>query len=752
MARRAIYPESHLTEEKRMGFAHIPQQRACYYLKYAATLAALFVFTLPCCAQSAPASQQPQTPWAQELKSHPELLAEFGRFFEKLKQNIQFPAPRTESRLLPLLPPSTMSYAAFANYGDVTQQALKLFRQELQESAVLRDWWQHGDMATAGPKIEDSLEQFAQFQQFLGEEIVVSGSLEGQDPKLLVAAEIRKLGLKKFLQETITQLGGESKQRVHVLDQQDLATAKDEGLPKSFLLLVRPDYVVAATDLATLRKFNARLASQNREFASTPFGERVAKEYAGGITLLAAADLHKIVEQTPPDVKQNTSFQRSGFADVKYLIWEHKTVGAQTVSQTELSFNAPRHGSAAWLAKTGPLSGLDFVSPKAMIAGTVLLANPVQIFEDVKGMYSNSSSSPFASLPAFEQMLKLSLKDDLLNTLGGEVTLELDSVTPPKPVWKAILSVRNTNHLEQTLTTLLAATHIEAQKFEEDGVTYSTLHIPSSTPPLEISYAFLDGHLILASSRETVAEAVRLHKTGESLAKSKTFLAALPPGHPLDASALLYQDPAAIASLQLQRFAPELVHSLAQSSKEITPAVVCVYGEESAIREASGRGAYDFGAVMVVAAIAIPNLLRSRMAANEASAVGSVRTVNVAEITYAAAYPQWGYAPDLAALGTPPGSPKAISPQHAGFLDETLGNKSCTGEAWCVKSGYHFRVRAICKLHKCDEYVTVATPANDNSGVRSFCSTSDGIIRYKTGSPVTLPVSVAECRTWAPLK
>jgi hypothetical protein len=735
-----------------MGFAQIPQQRACYYLKFAATIAAVFLAVLPSSAQSKTASQQRETPWAQELKNHPELLAEFGRLFEKLKQNIQFPAPRTESRLLPLLPPSTMSYAAFANYGDVAQQALKIFRQELQESAVLRDWWQHGDMATAGPKIEDSVEKMAQLQQFLGEEIVVSGSLEGQDPKLLSVAEIRKPGLKKFLQETITQLGGESRQRVHVLDQQDLATAKDEGLPKPLLLLVRPDYVVAATDLATLRKFNARLASQNREFAYTPFGERVAKEYAGGTTLLAASDLHKIVEQTPPDVKQDSSFQRSGFADVKYLIWEHKPVGAQTISQTELSFNAPRHGSAAWLAKTGPLSGLDFVSPKAMVAGTVLLANPAQIFEDVKGMYSNSRSSPFASLPAVEQMLKLRLKDDLLNTLGGEVTLELDSVTPPKPVWKAILSVRDTSHLEQTLTTLLAATHIEAEKFEADGVTYSTVHIPSSTPPLEIGYAFVDGHLILASSRETVVDAVRLHKTGESLAKSKTFLASLPPGHPLEASALLYQDPAAIASLQLQRFAPDMVHSLAQSSKEIMPAVVCVYGEESAIREASDSGAYDFGAVMIVAAIAIPNLLRSRMAANEASAVGSVRTANVAEITYAGTYPQRSYAPDLAALGGDPRNPKADSPQHAGFLDETLGNESCTGDAWCTKSGYHFRVKAICKQHKCDEYVVVATPINDNTGVRSFCSTSDGIIRYKIVSPVTLPVTVSECRTWTPLK
>ena len=161
-------------------------------------------------------------------------------------------------------------------------------------------------------------------------------------------------------------------------------------------------------------------------------------------------------------------------------------------------------------------------------------------------------------------------------------------------------------HLQQTLTTLLAAAHIEAEKFDEDGVAYSTIHIPSSTPPLELDYAFVDGHLILGSSRETVADAVRLHKTGESLAKSKTFLASLPPGHPLEASAMVYQDPAAIAALQLRAIAPDMARSLAQNAKQILPAVVSVYGEESTIRESSNNGAYDFGAVMVLAAIAIP--------------------------------------------------------------------------------------------------------------------------------------------------
>ena len=195
-----------------------------------------------------------------------------------------------------------------------------------------------------------------------------------------------------------------------------------------------------------------------------------------------------------------------------------------------------------------------------------------------------------------------------------------------------------------------------------------------------------------------------------------------------------------------------MTQSLAQSSKGVAPAVVCLYGEESAIREASSSGAYDFGAVLVVAAVAIPNLLRSRTAANEASAVGSVRTLNTAEITYAATYPERGYAPNLAALGADPVNPATASPQHAGFLDQSLANDSCTGDAWCTKSGYHFRVKAICKLHKCDEYVAVATPVDTNTGIRSFCSTSDGVIRYKMDASLTSPVTVSVCKSWPPLR
>ena len=60
--------------------------------------------------------------------------------------------------------------------------------------------------------------------------------------------------------------------------------------------------------------------------------------------------------------------------------------------------------------------------------------------------------------------------------------------------------------------------------------------------------------------------------------------------------------------------------------------------------------------ILIIAAIAIPNLMRARMSANEASAVGSVRSINTAEISYNAAYSNLGFATTLAFLGGPAGA------------------------------------------------------------------------------------------------
>lgn len=121
--------------------------------------------------------------------------------------------------------------------------------------------------------------------------------------------------------------------------------------------------------------------------------------------------------------------------------------------------------------------------------------------------------------------------------------------------------------------------------------------------------------------------------------------------------------------------------------------------------------------ILILAAIAIPNLMRSRISANEASAISSLRQVSTAQTAYSIAYPNLGFSDDLAKLGDPPvGTP--VSPANAGLLDWVLG---CTAQP-CRKSGYDFSVTAVPGT-PIVIFSAFGTPAVvGQTGVRGFCS------------------------------
>ncbi len=717
-----------------------------------AVVACILALTLAGAAQGTPA--HPESPLPQDFKKYPGLLNEFGQLQTKLQQEVKFPPERSQSRLLPLLPESTIFYAALPNYGDASHQALTTFQHELDESPVLRDWWQHGEIAASGPKFMEYLEKFYQFSQYLGDEIVVSGAVgDRKDPNVLILAEVQKPGLKEFLKQAVKEYSGKSSSPVRVLDPQELAAAKDSHAEEGLVILVRPDYVVGALNVATLRSFSEQLDKGSREFASSEFGQRVARAYESGAVMVGAANIERMLALVPnQEVPDWRTIRRTGLADAKYVIWEHKSAAGQPASQTEVSFTGKRRGVASWLAAPGPMGSLDFVSPKAVMAGAVLLKNPADIFDDISDLATASNPNALAAVAQMEEGLRISLKDDVLNRLGGEIAWEIDSFAPPGPAWKIILRVNDPNHLQTVLTKMLAGPRIGVDQSEEEGLIYNTLQVPTGARATEISYVFVDGYMVIASGRKLAAESVRLHRSGESLAKSQNFLAALPSGRWAEASGLFYEDPMAMMALAMRQASPEMVGLFSQVSTKSAPVVMSAYGEESAIRTASKSASMDAGGMMVIAAIAIPNLLRARMAANEASAAASIRTINTAQVTYAAMYPARGFARDLAALGPGPDGTKTFSPAHAGLIDSTLANASCTAGNWCTKSGYRFMLGTACKTQTCREYFVVATPVDSNTGSRNFCATSDTVVRFKVGPMLIAPVSAAQCRTWAPLQ
>jgi len=133
--------------------------------------------------------------------------------------------------------------------------------------------------------------------------------------------------------------------------------------------------------------------------------------------------------------------------------------------------------------------------------------------------------------------------------------------------------------------------------------------------------------------------------------------------------------------------------------------------------------------ILIIAAIAIPNLLRARIAANESSAVASVRTVTTGEITYQTAYPTVGYAPALSNLGGALGAACVPSSATGCVIDSVLannGNPANTG-----KSGYSFKTGAGAAAGGVKVgYAIAAVPLTANrTGIRGFCAEEDAVVR-----------------------
>jgi len=199
------------------------------------------------------------------------------------------------------------------------------------------------------------------------------------------------------------------------------------------------------------------------------------------------------------------------------------------------------------------------------------------------------------------------------------------------------------------------------------------------------------------------------------------------------------------------------------------PAVILGHLSKSDIRKSQGRLQGDgialaglitgyagiaFG-LLLISGILIPNMMRTRMEANASSASSTVRMLNTAQVTYQIRFPDAGYGRDLATLGSGTAaacSSQGPSAQHACLIDSALGSIRCTTGKWCAKNGYNFTIVGVCpSAGSCTDYIVTATPIGTSSG-KSLCSTSDAVIRYKIGPPLSGPIESAEdCQSWPEL-
>jgi len=142
--------------------------------------------------------------------------------------------------------------------------------------------------------------------------------------------------------------------------------------------------------------------------------------------------------------------------------------------------------------------------------------------------------------------------------------------------------------------------------------------------------------------------------------------------------------------------------------------------------------------ILIIAAIAIPNLLRSRIAANQASAVGSLRTLNTAEITYSSTY-NTGFTATMTYLAPPSGTGNANpTSTAAGLIDSVLALGSKSGYSFVYSAG------AADSTGRINTYSFTAVPISSSTGTNYYFTDQSGVIRQNsttTASSTDSPIA-----------
>jgi len=139
--------------------------------------------------------------------------------------------------------------------------------------------------------------------------------------------------------------------------------------------------------------------------------------------------------------------------------------------------------------------------------------------------------------------------------------------------------------------------------------------------------------------------------------------------------------------------------------------------------------------ILIIAAIAIPNFITSKLRANESGAIENIRTITSANVVYSTTW-QTGYAATLATLG---GNTAAPTQTAAGLIDEVLASGNKSGYSYSYSAGSTDSGGNI------DSYTINAFPeVPGETGVRYFYTDQTGVIRYnstQTAGPNDLPIS-----------
>lgn len=469
-----------------------------------------------------PGSLAQQVSWSRNADEYRALLDEVASLRRDLGREVVAPAPRRAARLLTRVPDDTVLYVAVPNLTDALDRAVTVFRDHLDRSQVLRDWWDsHHGSASAEKELEDGIAELRAIGREIGDEVVIAVPLgaDGRPGEPVFLAEVR-----------------------HADAVRDWVAARKidaEGLE----VRVGDDLVVAGPKRA-LAGFDPWSGAKRQP---SRFERRIAAAYDDGAGFLFAADLGRILAAEKSD---HRALEALGFANADHVIVEREEREGRVRTTATLTFAGEREGIASWISGPAPLSALRYVSPDATAAVAVAMRSPGRAVDELFSRLGAADPQFASALDSFRKETGLDPLDDLARPLGGEIVIALDGPVLPTPSWKIVAEVYDPARLQRSVEALVdhvnGVTERRGDKalltLETETVGSRTFHgVVSADGNASMWFAFDGPYLVAGPSRAVVNDAIDRAASGVGLPSSKEFRALLPADSRTEFSAVAYQ-------------------------------------------------------------------------------------------------------------------------------------------------------------------------------------------------------------------
>jgi len=473
----------------------------------------------------APASLTQDFGWTRNTT----LLNQLAKVGQNLA-HIPMPKLRYSSRLLGLLPSSTIFFASIPNLADYLGQAQSIFRRQAEDSPELRDW-----LAGPGATVEPTLEKLRAANEYLGDEIVVFGTPETRGP--VFVAEVKRDGLEDFL--------------------------KKQNLPLAFA--TRPGLVLFSPNR------DALATALDSSFQASPFFKRITEAYQQGAGLLLCADLAHLGPHPAG-------------SDVRYLIAGQKQTDGHTETRASLTFDGKRTGAAAWLAEPSPMGALDYISSEATFVSAFAVDKPGAILEQAADHFHLPALATTSDTSAtLGGEMAVALDGPAFPVPSWKLVVE---VYDPARFQAAVQQA-----LDQYNRDAVAHGGKPLRTAQETAGSRTDYEIAAADPnPLtEAHYTFASGYLIAAPTRALLTRALEVKANGNSIVHAAGFTALIPHDHYENFSAVVYQNLgsslAPLAGL-LAAFRPPNAGPMPRLDN-LKPFLIAAYGEPDRITIAS---------------------------------------------------------------------------------------------------------------------------------------------------------------------